>query len=188
MCSVYGICKVSDTEIKFKDIVKAYSTLPCCQPQVLCVCYLLSPEANSPHQTFWSDYISNSNLCLSIRWLFFCLTTFTNIFIPFVDWHTFESTLKMHSWYLSNTLPLTFGTDQWPFLFSNYFMTTLSHPELLANTFYTMLFYIWLTVSGVQRGVDRIRCVWFSHQLLQQSVYAEHEELHSTICKTCGRW
>ncbi|XP_052218212.1 retinoblastoma-associated protein-like [Dreissena polymorpha] len=28
MCSVYGICKVSDCEIRFKDIVKEYSTMP----------------------------------------------------------------------------------------------------------------------------------------------------------------
>ncbi|XP_052784892.1 retinoblastoma-associated protein-like isoform X3 [Mya arenaria] len=34
MCSVYGICKVSDSEIKFKDIVKAYSSLPHANSQV----------------------------------------------------------------------------------------------------------------------------------------------------------
>jgi len=34
MCCVYGISKVSETEIKFKDIVKAYSTLQCALPQV----------------------------------------------------------------------------------------------------------------------------------------------------------
>lgn len=33
MCSLYGICKVSDNEIKFKDIVKAYSTMPHAKPE-----------------------------------------------------------------------------------------------------------------------------------------------------------
>ena len=35
MCSVYGICKVSEHDIKFKDIVKAYGTQPHAEPQVI---------------------------------------------------------------------------------------------------------------------------------------------------------
>ena len=34
MCCVYGVCKVSEKEIKFKDIVTAYRTLPFSEPHV----------------------------------------------------------------------------------------------------------------------------------------------------------
>ena len=39
MCCVYGICKVSEKEIKFKDIVTAYRTLPFSEAYV---CHFIS--------------------------------------------------------------------------------------------------------------------------------------------------
>lgn len=34
LCSVYGICKVMEREIKFKDIIRTYSELPQASPNV----------------------------------------------------------------------------------------------------------------------------------------------------------
>ncbi|KAH3811727.1 hypothetical protein DPMN_140142 [Dreissena polymorpha] len=52
MCSVYGICKVSDCEIRFKDIVKEYSTMS----HAMCDVYKQALLENGTHDSIISFY------------------------------------------------------------------------------------------------------------------------------------
>ena len=40
------------------------------------------------------------------------------------------------------------------------------------------LFYF----PGVQGSIDRGRCIRLNHHILQQSVYAQYEKLHTAVC------